>query len=110
MIWNLHLERKGGTTVSPFFRELITARIHDENETELVINDIKYTYEQYWKRECNYALRLEVYSDKCIKIYAVEWNLGLRYVLEPKSDPYMPYFYMRVVTSDGKNFCITVDV
>lgn len=43
-------------------------------------------------------------------MYAVEWNLGLRYVLEPKSDTYMPYFYMRVVTADGKNFCVTVDV
>ena len=102
--------KKGWDNCLTFFRELIMARIHDENETELVINEIKYTYEQYWKRECNYALRLEVCSDKCIKTYAVEWNLGLRYVLDPKMDPYMPYFYMRVVTSDGKNFCITVDV
>lgn len=102
--------KKGWDNCLTFFRELIMARIHDENETELVISEIKYTYEQYWKHERNYALRLEVYSDKRIKMYAVEWNLGLRYVLEPKSDIYMPYFYMRVVTSDGKNFCITVDV
>ena len=102
--------KKGWDNCLTLFRELIMARIHDENETELVINEIKYTYEQYWKCECNYALRLEVYSDKCTTTYTVEWNLGLRYVLGPKSDPYMPYFYMRVVTSDGKNFCITVDV
>ena len=102
--------KKGWDNCLTFFRELIMARIHDENETELVISEIKYTYEQYWKHHLGYALRLEVYSDKCIKMYAVEWNLGLRYVLEPKSDTYMPYFYMRVVTSDGKNFCITVDV
>lgn len=102
--------KKGWDNCLTFFRELIMARIHDENETELVISEIKYTYERYWKREYNYALRLEVHSDNCIKMYAVEWNLGLRYVLEPKSDAYMPYFYMRVVTSDGKNFCITVDV
>lgn len=102
--------KKGWDNCLTFFRELIMARIHDENETELVISEIKSTYERYWKLECNYALRLEVYSDKYIKMYAVEWNLGLHYVLEPKSDAYMPYFYMRVVTSDGKNFCITVDV
>ena len=102
--------KKGWDNCLTFFRELIMARIHDENETELVISEIKYAYEQYWKREFNYALRLEVCSDKCIKMYAVEWNLGLRYVLEPKSDTYMPPFYMKVVTSDGKNFCITVDV
>lgn len=102
--------KKGWDNCLTLFRELIMARIHDENETELVINEIKYTYEQYWKCECNYALRLEVYSDKCTTTYTVEWNLGLRYVLGPKSDPYMPYFYMRVVTSNGKNFCITVDV
>lgn len=102
--------KKGWDNCLTFFRELIMARIHDENETELVISEIKYTYEQYWKRERNFALRLEVYSDKRIKMYAVEWNLGLRYVLDPKSDIYMPYFYMKVVTSDGKNFCITVDV
>ena len=102
--------KKGWDNCLTFFRELIMARIHDENETELVINEIKYTYEQYWKRDRESALRLEVYSDKCIKMYAVEWNLGFRYVLEPKSDTYMPCFYMRAVTSDGKNFCITVDV
>lgn len=102
--------KKGWDNCLTLFRELIMARIHDENETELVISDIKCTYEQYWKHHRGYALRLEVYSDKCIKKYAVEWNLGLRYVLEPKSDTYMPYFYMRVVTSDGKNFCVTVDV
>ena len=102
--------KKGWDNCLTFFRELIMARIHDENETELVINDIKYTYEKYWKHHRGDALRLEVYSDKCIKMYAVEWNLGLRYVLGPKIDAYMPYFYMRVVTSDGKNFCVTVDV
>ena len=102
--------KKGWDNCLTFFRELIMARIHDENETELVISEIKYTYEKYWKRHREYALKLEVYSDKCIKMYAVEWNFGLRYVLEPKSDIYMPSFYMRVVTSDGKNFCITVDV
>lgn len=102
--------KKGWDNCLTLFRELIMARIHDENETELVISDIKYTYEQYWKHHLGYALRLEVYSDKCIKMYAVEWNLGLRYVLGPKSDTYMPSFYMRVVTSDGKNFCVTVDV
>lgn len=102
--------KKGWDNCLTLFRELIMARIHDENETELVISDIKYTYEQYWKHHLEYALRLEVYSDKCIKMYAVEWNLGLRYVLGPKSDTYMPSFYMRVVTSDGKNFCVTVDV
>ena len=102
--------KKGWDNCLTFFRELIMARIHDENETELVINEIKYTYEQYWKHHLGYALRLEVYSDKRIKTYAVEWNLGLRYVLDPKMDPYMPYFYMKVVTKDGKNFCITVDV
>ena len=101
--------KKGWDNCLTFFRELIMARIHDENETELVISEIKYTYE-YWKSHCEYALKLEVYSDKLTTTYTVEWNLGLRYVLGPKSDTYMPYFYMRVVTSDGKNFCITVDV
>ena len=86
------------------------ARIHDENETELVISEIKHTYEQYWKRECNYALRLEVYSEGRTTNYTVGCQLGLRHVLGPKSDTYMPSFYMKAVTADGKNFCITVDV
>ena len=102
--------KKGWDNCLTFFRELIMARIHDENETELVINAIKSTYKQYWERGLEEALKLFVYSYKGVKRYTVEWNLGLRYVLEPKSDTYMPYFYMRVVTSDGKNFCITVDV
>ena len=63
--------KKGWDNCLTFFRELIMARIHDENETESVISEIKYTYEQYWKREYNYALRLEVFSDKCIKMYAL---------------------------------------
>ena len=102
--------KKGWDNCLTFFRELIMARIHDENETELVISEIKYTYEKYWERHREYALKLEVYSWECMKTYNVEGNLGLRYVLDPESDTYMPYFYMRVVTSDGKNFCITVDV
>ena len=102
--------KKGWDNCLTFFRELIMARIHDENETELVISEIKSTYEQYWKFNCESALKLEVYSWECMKTYNVEWNLGLRYVLEPESDTYMPCFYMKVVTADGKNFCITVDV
>ena len=102
--------KKGWDNCLTFFRELIMARINDENETELVISEIKYTYEKYWERHREYALKLEVYSEKRTNTYTVEWQLGLRYVLGPKSDTYMPYFYMRVVTSDGKNFCITVDV
>ena len=102
--------KKGWDNCLTFFRELIMAKIHDENETELVISDIKYTYEQYLKRDYDFALKLEVYSEERTTNYTVEWNLGLRHVLGPKSDTYMPDFYMRVVTSDGKNFCITVDV
>ena len=102
--------KKGWDNCLTFFRELIMARIHDENETESVISEIKYTYEKYWKSHCKYALRLEVYSEERTNTYTVEWNLGLSHVLGNISDTYMPYFYMRVVTSDGKNFCITVDV
>ena len=49
-------------------------------------------------------------NERVATALVLEGNLGLRYVLDPESDTYMPYFYMRVVTSDGKNFCITVDV
>ena len=102
--------KKGWDNCLTFFRELIMARIHDENDTELVISEIKYTYEKNWKSHRKYALKLKVHIDKWIKNYTVEWNIGFRYVLGPKSETYMPYFYMRVVTSEGKNFCITVDV
>ena len=102
--------KKGWDNCLTFFRELIMARIHDENETESVISEIKYTYEQYCEFNCEYALKLEVYSWECMKTYTVEWNLGLRHVLGNISDTYMPSFHMKVVTSDRKNFCITVDV